>query len=42
MEGQHLKEMHELRNDLPFLPERKKIKKVKKRLTNIYDKKRIS
>ena len=30
--------LHELHNDLPFLPERKKIKKVQKLVTNLYDK----
>ena len=27
-----------LHNDLPFLPERKKIKKIEKLVTNLYDK----
>ena len=31
-------ELHELHNDLPFLPERNKIKKVEKLDTNLYDK----
>ena len=31
--------MHELHNELPFLPERKKIEKVEKLVTNLYDKK---
>ena len=30
--------LHELHNDLPFLPERNKIKKVEKLDTNLYDK----
>ena len=30
--------LNELHNDVPFLPERKKIKKVKKLVTNLYDK----
>ena len=34
---QYLEKLHELQNNLPFLPERKKIKKVKKLVTNLYD-----
>ena len=30
--------LHELHSDLPFLPERNKIKKVEKLDTNLYDK----
>ena len=30
--------MHKLHNDIPFLPERKEIKKVEKLFTNLYDK----
>ena len=33
---QHLEKLHELHNDLPFLPERMKIGKVKKLVTNLY------
>ena len=32
------KELHELHNDLPFLPERIKIEKVEKLVTNLQDK----
>ena len=35
---QYPEKLHELHNDLPFLPERKKIKKVEKFVTNLYDK----
>ena len=35
---QYPEKLHELHNDVPFLPERKKIKKVKKLVTNLYDK----
>ena len=35
---QYPEKLHELNNDVPFLPERKKIKKVKKLVTNLYDK----
>ena len=35
---QYLEKLHGLHNDLPFLPERKKIKKVEKLVTNLYDK----
>ena len=35
---QYPEKSHELHNDLPFLPERKKIKKVEKLVTNLYDK----
>ena len=34
---QYPEKLHELQNNLPFLPERKKIKKVKKLVTNLYD-----
>ena len=30
--------MHELHNDLPFLPERMKIEKIKKLAANLHDK----
>ena len=33
---QHLEKLHELHNDLPFLPERMKIGKVEKLVTNSY------
>ena len=35
---QYLEKLHELHNDLPFLPERMKIEKVKKLVTNLHDK----
>ena len=35
---QYLKKSHELHNDLPFLPERIKIEKVKKFVANLNDK----
>ena len=35
---QYPEKLHELHNDLPFLPERKKVKKVEKLVTNLYDK----
>ena len=33
---QHLEKLHELHNDLPFLPERMKIGKVEKLVANLY------
>ena len=38
VEVQYPQKLHELHNDLPFLPERKKIKKLEKLVTNLYDK----
>ena len=38
---QYLEELHHLHNDLPFLPERIKIEKVKKLVTNLHNKKII-
>ena len=35
---QYLKKIHELHNDLPFLPERMKIEKVEKLVANLHDK----
>ena len=35
---QYPEKLHEFRNNLLFLPERKKIKKVEKLITNLYDK----
>ena len=35
---QYLEKLHELRNDLPFLPERMKIEKLEKLVTNLHDK----
>ena len=35
---QYPEKLHELHNDLPFLPERMKIKKVEKLVTNLHDK----
>ena len=34
----YLVKLHELHNDLPFLPERKKLEKIKKLVTNLHDK----
>ena len=36
----YLKKLHDLRSDLPFLPERMKINKCKKLVFNLYDKKK--
>ena len=35
---QYTKKLHELHNDLPFLPERMKIEKVEKLVANLHDK----
>ena len=35
---QYLEKLHELRNDLPFLPERMKIEKIEKLVANLHDK----
>ena len=35
---QHLEKLHQLQNDLPFLPERMKIKNVEKLVANLHDK----
>ena len=35
---QYLKKLHELHNDLPFLPERMKIEKVEKLAADLHDK----
>ena len=35
---QYLEKLHELYNDLPFLPERMKIEKVEKPAANLHDK----
>ena len=35
---QYPEKLHELHNDLPFLPERMKIEKVKKLVANLHDK----
>ena len=35
---QHLEKLHELHNDLPFLPERMNIEKVEKLVANLHDK----
>ena len=35
---QYLEKVHELHNDLPFLPERMKIEKVKKLAPNLHNK----
>ena len=39
---QYLEKLHKLHNDLPFLPKRIKIEKVKKRVANLHDKTHIS
>ena len=38
VDGQYLEKLHELHNDLPFLPERMKIEKVEKLVCNLHDK----
>ena len=38
VEAQYQEKLHELRNGFPFLPERKKIKEIKKLVTNLFDK----
>ena len=35
---EYLEKLHDLQTDLPFLPERMKIEKVEKLLTNLHDK----
>ena len=35
---QYLEKLHQLQNDLPFLPERMKIKNVEKLVANLHDK----
>ena len=35
---QYLEKLHKLHNDLPFLPKRMKIEKVKKLVANLHDK----
>ena len=35
---QYLEKLHELHNDLPFLPERMKIEKVEKLVASLHDK----
>ena len=35
---QYLEKLHELHNNLPFLPERMKIEKVEKLVANLHDK----
>ena len=35
---QYLEKVHELHNDLPFLPERMKIEKAEKLIANLHDK----
>ena len=37
-DNQYPQKLHELHNDLPFLPERMKIKKLGKHFTNLYGK----
>ena len=41
VDAEYPKELHKLQNDLPFLPERMKIKKCHKLLSNMYDKKSL-
>ena len=38
VDTQYLEKFHELHNDLPFLPERMKIEKIEKLVTNLHDK----
>ena len=38
VEVEYPEKLHELHNDLPFLPERKKIDNIEKLVTNLYDK----
>ena len=38
VDAQYPEKLHELDNDLPFLPERRKIEKVQKLVTNQHDK----
>ena len=38
VDAQYPEKLHELHNDLPFLPERMKIRKVEKLATNLHDK----
>ena len=38
IDDQYTKKLHELHNDLPFLPERMKIEKVEKLVANLHDK----
>ena len=35
---QYIEKLHDLHNDLPFLPERMKIEKVEKFISNLHDK----
>ena len=35
---QHLEKLHELHNNLPFFPEKMKIEKFEKLITNLHDK----
>ena len=39
VDAEHHKNLHDLHNDLPFLPERMKTDKCKKLVYNLYDKK---
>ena len=38
VDNQYIEKLHELLNDLPFLPERMKIEKVEKLVANLHDK----
>ena len=38
VDAQYLQKLHELHSGLPFLPERKKIRKLRCAVTNLYDK----
>ena len=38
VDAEYLKRLHNLHSDLPFLPERMKIKKCSKLVCNLYDK----
>ena len=42
VDDQYLEKLHELHNDLPLLPESKKIENVEKFATNLHDKTNMS
>ena len=42
LEVQYLEKLQDVENDLPFLPERMKTKKVGKLIANLHDKKNMS
>lgn len=39
VDAEYLKRLRNIHNDLPFLPERIKVKKLRKLVCNLYDKK---